>query len=498
MGPAEKRAMFGPSWMQRLQAANAPANDVAWNWARQEQTPYQRFMRRALNYRGDGDYLKGGFAQPNSAAALAIRALGGAASTYYGYGPAVGTALGGVASKWAGFGDYKQAAPVTNQIMGGHGGGVTVNASDDLTGDIYLSHKEYVGNVTATSAAAGASPFQQKIYELNPGLQETFPFLAQLATNFELYDFQGLLFEYRPTSGEMASTNSLGKVIMATQYDNDAGPFLNSVQMQNYDYSTSCKPSVSQIHGVETANRQSPVNMMYVRNRSSSRDKTFTDTGKFIIATEGIPFAAAGTQILGELWVTYRIKLSRATLFSSLLGLNQPIDYLQWTSLAGQWCPGTSVLTSPQDPRVKTISANAGNWTIRSFGISSARTFAVVANPSISVGCYQWTLFADEPTPATAQASIAYASGVGNSNGVTFLLQGDSPTTSSQIVAGMKGAGERSICATGLISVNITPGTGVAFFGIQVTNNWPAGIWSSLLISQVPCTLAEVSLAPQP
>jgi len=462
MGAADKRAMFGPSWMQRLQAANAPATDATWDWARRELTPYQKFMRRALNYRGDGDYLQGG-----------------------------------VASKWAGFGDYKQAPPVTNQIMGGHGGGVTVNASDDLTGDIYLSHKEYVGNVTATSSGAGASPFQQKIYELNPGLQETFPFLAQIATNFELYDFQGLLFEYRPTSGEMATNNSLGKVIMATQYDNDAGPFLNSVQMQNYDYSTSCKPSVSQIHGVETANRQSPVNMMYVRNRGSTRDKTFTDTGKFIIATEGIPFAAAGTQILGELWVTYRVKLSRATLFSSLLGLNQPIDYLQWTSISGSWVPGTSNINLPQDPRVKTVSANAGNWSIRSWGTNAARTMAFVANSSISVGCYQWTLFCDETTPATAQGTIGYVTGAGLSNGVTHIAQGSSPTTSSTIIAGMKGAGERSLLATGLISVNLTPGSGLAFFGLELPSVWPAGIWCSVLISQVPCTLNEISLAPQ-
>lgn len=125
---------------------------------------------------------------------------------------------------------------------------------------------------------------------------------------------------------------------MATQYDPDAALFASAVEMENYAYSETCKPSQHMVHGVETKRSQAATNMLYVRTGPTPKDKIFTDYGIFQVATEGLPVnATAGTIInVGELWVSYRVKLSRPKLFNSLLGGSVGKDVLT------AWCDGTT------------------------------------------------------------------------------------------------------------------------------------------------------------
>lgn len=293
----------------------------------------QRQIRRGLGFYGDGDYgLLGGVSR-------GIGALAGGAMGYMGGGiiGAAGGAESGFSkgeafSKYMGWGDY---GPVSgNQIMAGSGSQqpISVNQST-LTGDVIIEHTEFVQNITASVASAPSnSAFQSTMLPLNPGFATAFPFLSQLANNYELFEFQGLMFQYKPTSGEYGnnSSNAIGKVVMATNYDPDALPFANSIVMENYDYANSAKPSCGIIHGVETHPAQRYSKQLYVRNGATTRDKIFSDIGTFQIATEGIPFGGTGAQsgIVGELWVSYRVKLSRAQLYQTGLGNAVLQDYI--------------------------------------------------------------------------------------------------------------------------------------------------------------------------
>lgn len=228
-------------------------------------------------------------------------------------------------NKMFGLGDYtpgSEGPAVQNQIIEGGNPPLSVNASADLSGDIFFNHTEFVGNVSVTGGVNNVSVFANTSYPINPGLSSTFPWLSQLAQNFILYEFQGLIFEYRPTSGEYGSAtgNTLGKITMATQYDSDAAPFASSIEAANYDYAMTCKPSVPMKHGVETSKVQSPLGMFYIRTGQSNKDKVFTDPGYLQVITEGVSINNGATANVGELWVTYRVRLSRATLFGSLLG----------------------------------------------------------------------------------------------------------------------------------------------------------------------------------
>lgn len=349
----------------------------------------QRAWRRANNYYGVGGFFgdlwsgakKVGGRLIKAHGAKALGALGGA------FGGPGGAAAGMAAGKALGLGRYNMGGvgsygDISSNalIHGGNGDSMSIaNVNPTMTddsGDVVLSHSEFIGNVVASATlpagtTVAQSQFQNSVYAINPGLQGTFPFLCQLAQNYTMYKLEGVIFQYKPTSGEGGgSTNQLGKVIMATDYDPMALPFINSVQMENYQYSQSTKPSLAARHGVECATSQGITEMKYVRTGTSNRDKSFTDYGLFQIATEGVPIVgAAGTTVtsnIGELWVSYRVRLSRANLYSSLLGYSIRNDIFDMSFVA------TPTLAAAVNPIIYnnnlalnnigcTISARAGS-----------------------------------------------------------------------------------------------------------------------------------------
>lgn len=313
-----RSAMWGPTW-EAVKAANE--GDQA------DPTLYaKKLMRKSMKYYGTGDYL-------TDLGKWGSRGLGGIIGGMVGgaKGAATGWNYGGRFSKWMGWGDYKGYGGDAggNQIMAGSTETpMTVNQNpNDLSGDIYISHREFIGNVVATGGVGNVSPFNIQKYPINPGLSESFPWLSQIAQNYELYELCGTIYQYRPTAGELGATgsNALGKTIMATNYDADAPDFLSSIQMENYNYATACKPSEWMEHGVETARGQRLSNMLYVRTGVSSKDKVLTDVGNFYIATEGLPVTNGTTANVGELWVTYFVRLSRAQLYQAI-GAGNKLD----------------------------------------------------------------------------------------------------------------------------------------------------------------------------
>lgn len=372
---ANKDTKQGSAWSINTFGADwAQANDA------------QKSNRKALRYYGPGDYRE--FLSkwvPQGTFAHLGRQLGGMTGV-----PglnAAGAFAGHKLSKFLGFGDY-----TSNQIAGGDSSQISVNQMD-YSGDIYVTRTEFVRNITVSGTAGQPTAFQMNRFELNPGIANTFPWLSQIAQNFTLYDFEGLMFQYKPLFSEDAgSASNLGKVIMATNYDPDAGDFRSSIEMENYDYANSCKPSNGLIHGVETAQHQQSVNLMYVRAGVSTKDKVFTDVGSFQLATEGIPLAAAATSaIIGELWVTYRVKLSRAELYNSLLGYGVLTDVLRGTTSTAALTTGTTFVKSTNSIGVTVFP-------------DSATSFIIFFPVTISLGYYQITvLFESGATVFTTQ-----------------------------------------------------------------------------------------------
>lgn len=200
-----------------------------------------------------------------------------------------------------GFGDYTLNK---NSLMG-QGPPIVTNAKDR---SFIFRHREYISDITATI------DFSVNEFTINPSDINTFPWLAQLASSWEQYKFEGLLFEFKTMSSpnvlSASATTALGTVIMATQYDVLDGPFANKREMENYEFASSTVPYKSMIHPVECARKETTLTELYIRDGPlpDSADPRFYDLGKLSIATQGMQ---ADEGVIGELWATYELRLMK-------------------------------------------------------------------------------------------------------------------------------------------------------------------------------------------
>lgn len=234
-------------------------------------------------------------------------------------GEKIGKTLGGWAQKAikaiTGFGDYHlpNYDIKKNVIL------EETNSPPEVTNrghEFIVRHREYIKDIYAglSTNTTGPSVFNIEGFSINPGLLQTFPWFAAVAQNFEQYEIQGMLFEYKSMFSDAAVQvgGSLGTVIMATEYNAASAPFANKIVMENYEYAQSSKPSLSMCHPVECARHLSVLSELYVRNDTldvAQQDIKTYDFGKFYIATQGVPSNNTVGPSLGELWVTYQIRL---------------------------------------------------------------------------------------------------------------------------------------------------------------------------------------------
>lgn len=223
---------------------------------------------------------------------------------------------------------------------------------------IEVYHREYikdiVGSATGSGGAEGDAPpsvFDIESFDINPGLPPTegsatvnglFPWLSTIASQFETYQFMGLALEFVSTCGEMNSTSGgLGTVVQVVEYNALNPVFQNKESMMNYDAAVSAKPTVSALCGVECSPNDLPSTHLYVRSAPvpANADARLYDIGNYQIATQSLPQL---TMPVGELWVTYHVRLYQPKLAVS--NVVPPV-----VSSDGLWAYSqiTSVLASP-------------------------------------------------------------------------------------------------------------------------------------------------------
>nr|QKV51333.1 putative capsid protein [Crucivirus sp.] len=266
--------------------------------------------------RGHGDYS---YDEPGPFGKVG-RLLGGGLGQMVGgsTGREIGEKVGGLAhwiGKLFGSGDYKMGEnPDYNVLTNAHQ--IPQFSSSKMTN--MVCHREYIQDIIS-SATPGA--FNLQSFDINAGLAASFPWLSNLAQNYEQYKVHGMVFEFRTMSADaLNSTNTaLGQVIMACEYNSANPNFINKQQMENYEYAISCKPSESAYCAVECAKNQTPVAELYVRGHAvpSGQDQRLYDLGNFQIATNGLQGASVN---VGELWVTFCVELLKPRLFGGTLG----------------------------------------------------------------------------------------------------------------------------------------------------------------------------------
>lgn len=199
----------------------------------------------------------------------------------------------------------------------------------DEAGALCISHREYVGDIFAP-AAANVSDFTVQSFPLNPGLEQSFPWLSQIAQNYEEYELKQCVFEFVSTVQDINSSNGqVGTIITATQYNSSLPDFQDKPAMAAYAHSVSGKSTDNQTHGVECdPSKLSGSEGKYIRANPVmvGEDLKTYDHGRFQLATHNIPTAmASGT--LGELYVNYTVVLRKPKFFTGRgLGLTRYVE----------------------------------------------------------------------------------------------------------------------------------------------------------------------------
>lgn len=245
-------------------------------------------------------------------------------------------------------------------------------------GTITFSHREFISDINSSTG------FALQAFPINPGNSTLFPWLSTIAKNFEQYEFLGLIFEFKSTSATaVGSVNTgLGTVIMATDYDVLDSPYQDKRAMEVSEFSTSAPPCANQIHPIECDPKQNVMKQLFIQPGNNSTlypdDARFSALGNFQIATSGMQAVST----IGELWVSYHIKLLKPQLENSVTRSTTVLHGKASSGVAGTagYCtytsnnPGALTFTQGSGARVKltcTSVAGIGDYILSSFVIGS-------------------------------------------------------------------------------------------------------------------------------
>lgn len=223
------------------------------------------------------------------------------------------------AGAYYGKGLYEPAANALMQIPADHGGAslvpsVTSTGSSD--GSIIIKHKEYVSDIVASALG-----FNNESLVINPGLEQSFPWLSQVAANFTEYTMHQCIYTYKSAIAPIgaSSTGQVGSLIMAAQYNVQDEPFSSKQAMLLESGSCADMLTRDMIFGIECdPAKLSASPGKYVRSSPviNNADASTYDHAKLNFATDAVPAGYLNQQV-GELWVEYTVELRKPRLYTA-------------------------------------------------------------------------------------------------------------------------------------------------------------------------------------
>lgn len=235
-----------------------------------------------------------------------------------------------------GSGMYTGAGEYTNDLINnGDANAVVPQFALESDEGICISKREYVSEIYGPPPISGVPgtatvPFSVQSFPLNPGLEGTFPWLSQIAMNYDEYELVQCIFTFKSTTTESTSSTNgqVGTIIMATNYNSAAPNFTDKVTMMQYAFANSERLTRSCQHGVECdPDKLSGSAGDYIRNNPVvvGQDLKTYDHGKFQIAVANCAPAFSNISI-GELWVSYTVKLRKPKFYEALgLGISKDV-----------------------------------------------------------------------------------------------------------------------------------------------------------------------------
>jgi hypothetical protein len=306
---------------------------------------------------------------------------------------------------------------------------------------VIIRHREYIADVIASPT------FSNSVYNINPGLQGTFPYLSQVAAAFEMYKMRGLVYEFKSTSSDSVlssnTSSALGVVAMATQYNSVANSFTSLLQLENHEFANASKPSCDFVHPVECKRSEIALAEQYVRSGTppANADLRLYDVGVLNVAVSG---SQATGGVLGQLWATYEVEFYQplyATPFSILSdhSVNTAISTTAWFGTTHAFPPGDTLnaglgpnsINFPNAVRDGTFMILA-RYDQGSAVAASAPTLATAVNYTLISSWNNGTLTNGNSTAATTQSfHLAYLISITGPGAVFAITSGTGTISSS-------------------------------------------------------------------
>lgn len=296
---------------------------------------------------------------------------------------------------YTGQGSY---APVYgNTLMEGGDSAMQVHGVNDETEAIIFSHTEFISDVYG----APTNKFHIEGYEINPGVEFSFPWLSQIAANYEQFQLIQLVYQFKSTvNATTAGNGQTGTIMMATNYNADAGLFTDKIEMVSYAAAQSGRLTDDLIHGVECDPLKTENSKKFIRTGPVLDDLKNYDHGIFQLAQVNIP-SEFNNQQVGELWVTYTVKLAKPK-----MGVNRELlqtsdrYFIQSNEVVDVSLTGTSnslyLFTPPSGVTVnsKTNLYASLNNNMRTKWLCASGENGDILLPSTLAGCVEVTLMA--------------------------------------------------------------------------------------------------------
>lgn len=222
-----------------------------------------------------------------------------------GIGSWLGNKAGLFMNKIFGSGDYEVQAQGVSDIRSNSliaGSSVPAMHSDNAGASELFFH-EFIGNVQMTT------DFRVTSYPLDITSQLTFPWMSQIATNYQQWELVGCIFFLRSLSSNtaVAPTQGMGSVFGAIRYDVSSDQPTSKSEILNSMFASSARPSDNQALPVECSRKMTIISpMKCIPIGVKPPDLQFYQMGWLDIATEG---AANSYPDALELHVTYHVRL---------------------------------------------------------------------------------------------------------------------------------------------------------------------------------------------
>ena len=323
------------------------------NYKKRAASPYRgrgiytgkgKYARKRM-YSGRGSYTKkvAKFAGKVHRYGSPAASIAAQAATAYGNPQAsfaINSAMQGakmLGGKYAGWGMYTGRGSYANDTKsnilldggGQKGNGVpSFQSTGDETGALVITHSEYITDVYGLPDDV---EFKSTSYSINPGLNRMFPYLSQIAANFEEYEILQMAVTYKPKINPnlQSTSGQLGSVILFTDYNPDDEKKESKQQMIQGYGNTNGRITDDLLHFIECdPSKLKGDGHRFIRVRpplSSSGRLMDYDHGKFQVAVSGTPSSIAN-QTLGELYVSYAVKLLKPRIYT-MYGLGLDTDY---------------------------------------------------------------------------------------------------------------------------------------------------------------------------